>query len=93
MKIVEKDFILVPADGKSFDLYFPKKVKDKTTGEVKVVPAIEGYNLDLGGAIKRICRNRVNTAFESETPCLLEYLKKIEEQQEEMLRICREIKD
>lgn len=89
MKIVEKDFILNPVEG-LFDLYFIKKVKDEETGEVKAKAYIAAYGCTLSSALKRIIKHRRNTVFESESPCLLEYLEKTIELENEIIHLCKE---
>lgn len=89
MKIVEKDFVLV-SNGGLFDLYFLKNVKNKETGELEKKVFRGAYGCNLASALKRIVKHRRNTAFESESPCLLEYLEKTIELENEIIHLCKE---
>lgn len=89
MQIVEPDFILSSCGG-LFDLTFYKKVKNKETGESEVRPYIAAYGCSLSSALNRIAHHRVKSIYSSETPCLLDALNKIIEQQNEIITLCKD---
>lgn len=89
MKIVEKDFILEPSGLNHFDLSFLKKIK-KETGEVELKFVKVAYGCSLSSAIKKIVHNRVNTKYESESPYLLDYLKDIKNEYEQIQKLLNE---
>lgn len=89
MRIVEPDFILNSAGG-LFDLIYFKKVKDKETEKVEIKPYVAAYGCSLASALNRIIRHRVKSIYESETPCLLDALNKIIDQQNEIITLCKE---
>lgn len=82
---------MIPRDSEPyyFDLFFPKKVKDKETGEVKVKP-VKVYGGSLSKCITKIVRHRVSTKYESESPYLLEALNEMIELEKEMVKLCKE---
>lgn len=89
MRIVEPDFILSPC-GNSFDLIFYKKVKSKETNEIKIEPYIAAYGCSLASALSRVIKHRLKSVYESETPCLLDVFNKIIENQNEIIKLCKE---
>lgn len=89
MRIVEPDFILNSC-GELFDLIFYKKVKNKETEKVEIKPYVAAYGCSLASALNRIVRHRVKSIYESESPCLLEALNKIIEQQNIIIKLCKE---
>lgn len=89
MQIVEPDFILNFNNG-LFDLALYKKVKNKETGEVKVEPYVAAYGCSLASAFNRIVKHRLNSIYESETPCLLDAMNTIIKNQNEIITLCKE---
>lgn len=91
MRIVEKDFIMVPSIYGTFDITFLKKVKDENTGELQIKPAKVCYGCSLSSCIRKIKRYRLGTRFESESVYLLDALNEIIKLDKELLKLCKEV--
>ena len=90
MRIVEKDFIMTPCSYGLFDLTFIKKIKKEDSNEFELKEVKAGYGLTLATCIRRIISRRFKTAYEGESPYLLEALKKIISLEEELVKLCKE---
>lgn len=90
MRIVEKDFIMVPSIYGSFDITFLKKVKDEDSGEIQIKPAKICYGCSLSSCIRKIKRYRLGTQFENESLYFLEALKEIIKLDKELITLCKE---
>jgi len=89
MRIVEKDFVLDSLGDGHFNLYFIKRVtKEDGTSAAKLVKP--SYGCTLTSAIKKIIHHRVNTMYESENPCLLEYLQSLDNVSKQFLKLLHE---
>lgn len=75
MIIKEEDFMLKPAQGAFFDLYYWKESKDKAGNDTSDYK-IASYGISIPVAIKCIAAHRLNKKFKTDTVLTLkEYIK------------------
>ena len=92
MKIVEPDFIMEPScpGSQKYDLTFMKRVKKRDTGKFEVEPGPPLYGLTLSHCLNKIIHHRTAKKFADENVTLKEFLKELQKNYEEIVKLCRE---
>ena len=92
MEIRESDFTMVPVseDSNLLNLTFNKRVKKRDTGKFEIEPGDTLYGLSLSSALIRIAKHRTAKKYAEANITLFEYLKELQSQYREIVRLCRE---
>lgn len=92
MTIIEKDFTMEPVaeDSNLYNLTFNKRVKKRDTGQYAIEPGNPLYGLTLYSCLIRIAKHRVAKKYENANITLFEYLKELQSNYRQIVKLCRE---